>query len=299
MPHELAQGMSAEGVGLRAPLAAQYAPRRSSLGESYAPRGGGGGGGYGGGGGGAPPAASRARPKTGVDSGGAPRSESDDRVRRAQPTPKGGRWPEDDDYESPSEMRRATPAPSAPASASHGDPESPREKASGFLEGVKRVLGFGVSKDESEERSAPPPPPPPAPPPPAAAAPAPLAPMTPPPPRASAPEKQKKLDLKPSLPRVSRNLRARVVIHSAGSLVIEVLVKDHALGWAPAATALVALADGTSITVNVDFTKTTRPGTIAFDASARLALGWPDGAPLVAPIRITIQCNGATIVLDL
>ncbi len=286
MPHELAHGMSAEGVGLRAPQAAPSMRSRSAA-VSYGP----GGGGHGGGGGGVPPGASRAAPKAGVAS----RGEGDELTRRPQPAPKGGRWPEDDDYESPIQARRAPRSPSAPAPATRDEAGPPNEKSSGFLEGVQRALGFGVSKDEAEGRSVPPQ----GPPPPAAAAPLPPALTAPPSPPASAHEQQKKLDLEPSLPRVSRTVRARVVIHSAGSLVVEVLVKDHALGWAPAATALVAFADGTSITVNVDFTKTTRPSAIAFDASARLALVWPDGAPLVAPIQITIRCNGATIILDL
>lgn len=190
------------------------------------------------------------------------------------------------------EMSRATPMAASPMPA--GKAESAREEG-GFLDKVKRVFGFG-SKDEADEgaakgRAAPPPPPP-------MGAPAPAPAAAPPPPRrVSAPEK--KLDLKPQLGRVRRSLRGRVVVHSAVALVVEVLVTEHVLEWAPAATAQIELSDGTVIIAEVDLTKTTRPGAIAIAASARLALTLPRGTALVAPIRITIDFRGATIVIDL
>jgi hypothetical protein len=168
--------------------------------------------------------------------------------------------------------------------------EATREEG-GFLDKVKRVLGFGrqdASDGSAKDRAAPPPP-----------AGPPASPPAPPPPprRASAPEK--KLDLKPQLGRGRRTLRGRVVIHSAVALVIEILVADHALEWAPGATAQIELSDGTVITAGVDLAKTTRRGSIADGASARLALELPRGTALIAPIRITIECNGATITVDL
>ena len=98
---------------------------------------------------------------------------------------------------------------------------------------------------------------------------------------------------------MGRTLRGRVVLHSAASLVVEVLVADHALEWFPGATAKIELSDGTFVTASVDLSKTTRGGSIAAEASARLALDLPKGTVLVSPIRITIDFKGATIVIDL
>ena len=81
--------------------------------------------------------------------------------------------------------------------------------------------------------------------------------------------------------------------------MIEVLVAEHALDWFPGATATIELSDGTIVTATVDLAKTTRGGSIAAGASARLGLDLPKGTALVSPIKITIDLRGATIVIDL
>jgi Ca-activated chloride channel family protein len=275
MPHELPYGMSAEGVGLRAPSAAvmhkgaaSSGPMASRSRSMPAP-------------GSAPmatpasfgpPPASIAAPKPAMPmsrSMPAPEADAGERYEPSAPSYAFEDVPEEESFASGKLEDLAAPAPAKS--------ESAREEG-GFLDKVKRVLGFGsqdAADGSAKDRPAPPPPPR----------------------RPSMPEK--KLDLKPQLGRARRALRGRVVIHSAVALVIELLVTDHALDWAPAATAQIELSDGTMITATVDLTKTTRPGSIADGASARLALSLPRGTSLVAPIRITIECNGATITVDL
>jgi hypothetical protein len=109
------------------------------------------------------------------------------------------------------------------------------------------------------------------------------------------PEKAKKAER--AEPR--RTLRGRVVMHSAASLVIEVLVATDAIDWIPGGTVQIELSDGTFITAKVDLAKTTRAGLVAAGASARLSLELPRGTPLVSPIRVTIDLDGATITIDL
>ncbi|MEP7119991.1 MAG: VIT domain-containing protein [Byssovorax sp.] len=291
MPHDLPYGMSAEGVGLRAP-SATFAAALPAMIHTRTPKTGIDGG-DGGGGGGASGGAVR---------GGAPRSrgrfrdsasdETDERALRRGRSPKGGAWPDDGDDEAmPSDARRSSSAPRPGSPTTSDKLESPdrKKEEGGFVEKMKRVFGFGEDRpQESGERAAPPP----------AGAPAPRpAAAPPPPPRQLAPEK--KLDLKPQLGRVRRNVRGRVVVHSAVALIVELLIENRLLDWSPDATAQIELSDGTMLTAKVDLTKTTRPGSIAVAASARLALDLPHGAALVAPIRITIECNGATIVVDL
>ncbi|MFS8068806.1 MAG: hypothetical protein ACMG6S_20795, partial [Byssovorax sp.] len=69
--------------------------------------------------------------------------------------------------------------------------------------------------------------------------------------------------------------------------------------WKPGATAQIELADGTIVTAQVDFATTTRAGSVAVGASARLGLALPKGTALVTPIRITIDLDGVTVVVDL
>ena len=109
----------------------------------------------------------------------------------------------------------------------------------------------------------------------------------------------KRMDLKARLAAPRRTLRGRVVLHNAGALVIEVLAASDALDWKPGATAQIELADGTIVTAQVDFATTTRAGSVAVGASARLGLALPKGTALVTPIRITIDLDGVTVVVDL
>ena len=287
MPHELPYGMSAEGVGLRAPSApfshagaaasgAVASRSRSIAMPGSAPM--------------APPAsygsppASIAMPKPAMPmSRSMPAREADERYAPSAPSAAFEDAPEEESFAS-RQLEDLAPPQAAKS-------ESAREEG-GFLDKVKRALGFGSDDARdggARDRAAPPPPPTGAP---AAAA---------PPRRPSAPEKidpRARLG-KSGVGKAGRTLRGRVVIHSAVALVIEILVKDHPLEWAPAATAQIELSDGTRITATVDLTKTTRPGSIADGASARLALSLPRGTSLVAPIRITLECNGATITVDL
>ena len=293
MPQELPYGMSAEGVGLRAPSApfmhkgaassGPYASRSRSIAmPGSAPM--------------APPAsfgpppASIAMPKPAMPmSRSMPAREADERYSPSAPSAAFEDVPEDESFAS-RQLEDLAPPRAAKS-------ESAREEG-GFLDKVKRVLGFGSDDARdggARDRAAPPPPPTGAPAAPSAAAP-------PPPRRPSAPEKKINLRArlgKSGVGKAGRSLRGRVVIHSAVALVIEILVKDHALDWTPAEAAQIELSDGTMITATVDLTKTTRPGSIADGASARLALSLPRGTSLVAPIRITIECNGATITIDL
>lgn len=269
MPQELPDGMSAEGVGLRAPSAAVMSQGPGSSGAVVS--------------------RSRSMPKPAMAmpmsrAMPAPEAAADDEPYASQ-APGYGREEADDSF---AKRALAGPAPMAAARA------EPARDEGGFFDKVKRALGFGPqdAHDEAAKGQAAPPPPPPA----GAHASPPAA--APPPPRlASAPAE--KLNLKPRLGRVRRNLRGRVVVHSAVALVVEMLVENRALDWGPDATAQIELSDGTAITATVDLAKTTRRGSIAVAASARLALNLPSGTALVAPIRITIECNGVTIVVDL
>jgi hypothetical protein len=282
--------MSAEGVGLRAPsaavmhkgaassgpMASRFRSMPASASAPMAPPASFG-----------PPPASIAMPKPAKPmsrSMPAPEADDDERYSPSAPSYAFEDVPEQESFASGQLEDLAAPAPAKS--------ESAREEG-GFLDKVKRVLGFGSDDARdggAKDRAAPPPPPT-------------GAPAAPPPPRRpSLPAK--KIDLRARLGKsgpgkAGRSLRGRVVIHSAVALVIEILVKDHALDWAPGATAQIELSDGTIITATVDLTKTTRPGSIADGASARLALSLPRGTSLIAPIRITIECNGATITVDL
>jgi Ca-activated chloride channel family protein len=289
MPQELPYGMSAEGVGLRAPSApsphkgaassGELATRSRSMAmprsEPMARRPSA-----------APPPASIAMPKPAMPmSRSMPAPEAEERSALRAPSLGFEDAPEEEESFASGRLEDLAPPRAAKS-------ESAREEG-GFLDKVKRVLGFGSDDARdggAKDRAAPPPPA------------APPAPPPPPPRRPSVPAKT--IDLRAPLGKArpgkaGRTLRGRVVIHSAVALVIEILVKDHALDWAPGATAQIELSDGTTITATVDLTKTTRPGSIADGASARLALSLPRGTSLIAPIRITIECNGATITVDL
>ena len=284
MPHELPHGMSAEGVGLRPSSAASVAKGAMPTGASFArsrsmpmP-------------GSAPmpaslPAFGPPPARASSMAPGAPMMPGPAMAAPPPAMPFGSPAPSDKlDYADPEDFAGSiAPMPMAPAKA-----ESAREEG-GFLDKVKRVFGFGPKDADSDDetRSAAPPPPPP-----------PMGqPMAPPASKPSA--AAKKVDLKARLGRARRTLRGRVVLHSAVSLVIEVLVAESALDWSPGTTAQIELSDGTIVTATVDLSKTTRTGSIAVDASARLALALPKGTALVSPIRITIDVNGATLVIDL
>jgi len=179
-------------------------------------------------------------------------------------------------------------APSPRASAKR---ESAREEG-GFFDKVKQAFGLGSSDKEADDSFAAPSPPPPAAPPPPAGPARPAAAML-------APPKMPAKEMKAKRPEPRRTLRGRVVLHNTNALVVEVLATSDALDWKPGLMAKIELADGTILTAKVDFAKTTRPGIIAAGASARLGLELPQGTSLSAPIRITIDLDGVTLVVDL
>jgi Ca-activated chloride channel family protein len=233
MPHELPHGLSAEGVGLRSPAPVSFAGPAGYAEPLYQKMKG------------QAPTAAMA-PIVARAPAARPRMAMPASASVSAPAPGFAPPPPPPPAAPASPMHsRSAPKPSAPAKS-----EAAREEG-GFLDKVKRALGFGSSAEEA----------------------------------------------KPAAP--LRTLRGRVVLHNAHGLVIEVLAANDALAWKPGATATIELADGTIITAAVDFAKTTRAGTIAVGASARLGLALPHGTSLVAPIRVTIDVDGGTLVVDL
>ncbi len=96
-------------------------------------------------------------------------------------------------------------------------------------------------------------------------------------------------------PAPARWLRGRIAVHSADLLVIEVFPDGAPLAWAAAGEARITLASGQVLIARIDARRTTRKGTVAVGAAARLALVLPPGASLDVVQSIQIELDGASV----
>jgi Ca-activated chloride channel family protein len=95
-----------------------------------------------------------------------------------------------------------------------------------------------------------------------------------------------------------QQLRGRIALKKDNQLVIEVFAELTELAWAPSGEARITLANGQVVTATIDTARTTRAGTIAAGAAARLALEVAPGA-LTDDVRsITIELDGATVTIE-
>jgi Ca-activated chloride channel family protein len=93
-------------------------------------------------------------------------------------------------------------------------------------------------------------------------------------------------------------LRGRIALKKGNQLVVEVFADLTELAWAPSGEARITLANGQVVTATIDMARTTRAGTIAAGATARLALEVAPGA-LTDDVRsITIELDGATVTIE-
>ncbi len=268
MPQELPHGMSAEGVGLRSPspvavtrggFAPQMLMQRSK--SAAAPS-------FRSAPPGAPPPPAAMRPSSMASIAGpmgAPKAAPGAPMGRSEKS-------ESLDYE-----ERSLQPLSAPSPAAYERSAAPR-KEEGFFDRAKRALGFGSRSEDTDDEGAAPPPPP-------AAT-----------PKGAHREASKEKKAERGGP---RRLRGRVVIHSATDLVIELPIIGAPLDFHPAILGWIELANGARFAVQLDLSRTTRPGSIAVGASVRLAFTWPPGAPLDAPAAVVITLAGEEIILDL
>ena len=97
----------------------------------------------------------------------------------------------------------------------------------------------------------------------------------------------------------ARILRGRVVLQAKLALVVEIFTDDAPFTWTPAGEATLTLADGSTLTLTVVVTRSTRAGTaVTPGARARLTLALPDDAPL--DVRsIIIVLGGDTVLIEL
>jgi Ca-activated chloride channel family protein len=243
MPHELPFGMSAEGLGLRAPMGPvprSAAPARMGIevwngrpGVPMAP----------GRAGGMPPRRpvidSRQTPAGG--GGGRPAEAS-----RSMGGFRGGGMP--------------------PSSAAKPAPEKRRrEIGASISEGLgklkERIFGGGEKRDEEKKEAAP-------------------------------PAKKTKPASGPSI------LRGKVTLHRAGLLVIEIVVEGAPLDWQPGADIRVALAGNQAVAATLDEGRSTRAGTVAVGATARLAITLPADAPLAGVLNVTLELGGDIVLVE-
>lgn len=96
----------------------------------------------------------------------------------------------------------------------------------------------------------------------------------------------------------SRTVRGRVTVHRAGLLVIEIVAEGEPLAWDPAEAATVMLATGHHFIAKRDAGRTTRAGTVAAGATARLALELPAGEPVDAVLSVTIALGGDIVIIE-
>jgi len=95
-----------------------------------------------------------------------------------------------------------------------------------------------------------------------------------------------------------RKLRGRITLHRAGLLVIEIVADGAPLDWAPGNEARIALVSSRVFTATLDAGRTTRAGTVAAGATARLALILPPEAPLDAVLNVTIELDGDIVLIQ-
>ena len=277
MPHELPHGMSAEGLGLRPVMAEATMGPGLAMPAAFAASGGA-----------PPPPPMPARP-------GAPMT----RTRAV-----GQR----EEAKEARESRRASVPPSeAPLGKkldAAGDritphqaapPPAPASKAKGRGGLIGAIKDF--FSDEADDAPASPPP-------------------TPEPERASKPKPHKaakaeaeEVENKPVASRPERAddaggrvLRGRVALHRDGLLIVEVAAGAAPIAWgSPALTAKIVFASGREITVALDKTRSTRAGTVAAGALARLALTLPAGDTIEGEdvLRVTIELGGDMVVIEL
>jgi Ca-activated chloride channel family protein len=93
-----------------------------------------------------------------------------------------------------------------------------------------------------------------------------------------------------------RTLRGRIALLREGEIVIEVFADAAALEWVLSGEAQVTLADGRVVTATVDLARTTKAGTIAQGAAARLALVLPAGAAQ-GVASITVEISGEAVII--
>lgn len=267
-PHELAHGLSAEGVGLRpvmaTPLMVGAAAPTGFVQQASM---------------GAPPAAPRAQ---GFGGGAFEKAKKavPSRMRAAEPTPMKEEASRDERAaEPPMESEAAEDADDAksydapsPAPVATSMPSPKRPAAPGLADRLRRAvkdLTGGKKRDANapKDEGAPPPAPP-----------ASAAPMPPPPPAI----------------RAKRSLVATVVTRDGQRLVVRFTLSGGALQWRPT-IAVVWFTDGTYLTVNVDPAQSTKAGTLTdgVQAIASLHLGSPWNEKGIA----RVQLDGAEPVM--
>ncbi len=273
MPHELAYGLSAEGVGLRPELPAFARMRRGAFAGplSAAPEG-------------------AAAPM--VDQLRSLAADLDDEVRTSVLSPR-----------APMSRSQGAPMPAAkPASPAQGAPPppprraapeakpkvfeeatrekkeavSPRDEAApgkadlgppkgGLIGAVKRF--FGVDEDAPGE------------------------------PPAGAPQREESAKAAKSAPVAMRSLRGRIVLQKRDELVIEVEVSGGTLDWDPACRVEITLDDGRKITVGIVALRSTKPGVLAAGTSLRFAVPLPAGVTPEAIRTFVLHRDGAEGIL--
>jgi Ca-activated chloride channel family protein len=293
MPHELAYGLSAEGVGLRA---AQAAAAPMSLGGFGAPATEevestlvnaapaaafvhlvgdipphipvAGPLGYG-----APPPASKASAPAAPPP---PPARPSAVMRRLATPPAPEAGPTGPSQGEASRSRGAPPPPparNAPASpmakkeaasdrgAEDAKVEAPREKG-GLIESVKRF--FGAGKDQPSE---------------------------------PAPARQESTAAAKGDAPALRTLRGRIVVRKHDELVLEIEVKGAPFDWDPACQVDIVLDDGRRITVGVIAARSTRPGALSLGTRLRVALPLPAGVDPDAIRTFVLRRDGAEGIL--
>ena len=258
MPHELPFGMSAEGLGLRAPAPMMQAPG-SSLTRA------------GGLGGIVPHPSPSAMPAGGAASYGAPPSPVMSAAR-----PSTGQFAASKsmaaDFEGADDSVLSPPAPA----------DAPAKKSGGIVSAIGGAIGrmFGAGSrgksheaDAPESRSEPP---------------------TPPAPPSQPAREQLREGQKMKDEGYLRTFAGRVVRRRGGSVLVEITI-DQALAWTLPARVTVELADGQRIEVEIDAKASTRSGELTAGVVVRLALSLP--AAHATDELTWLQIDGGIVVL--
>jgi len=263
VPHNLPYGMSAEGLGLRAPQSFTHVGAPMGAPASVMSP--------------APMAPSRpmmkalsvdARARGKADAGGA--GSTTGSFRRQEPT-LGGRADDEladamgEDAESPAE-----PAPDAPAEDRTIERLVQKEEA-------KTKVSSVFDKLSQVFKPKPPPPPP------AQRAPA----------KTPAPEPLERAKKRAGQPGV-RRMRARVVLNKDGKLVLELKVDGSPLDWAPRMIEL-HFADGTARPASIDLNQTT--AACVANAGLTLTLSLETGPMTVEPAEVWVTFDDGLLVL--
>jgi Ca-activated chloride channel family protein len=94
-------------------------------------------------------------------------------------------------------------------------------------------------------------------------------------------------------------LRGRIALRRGRQLIVEVFADGADLAWAPNGPASVMFADGDVVIATIATRGTTRKGTVAAGAVARLTLELPEGAPETEAVQsIAIELDGVTVIIE-